>query len=385
MNTNAPATSTPSFPEPPSPAESTQSTLSNRSTMSILSIDKIESSFHELRDSFTFPSSLDFVATATQSDGEDGLELAFTTTNAPLRAYEHSLNGLLEQLDEVESEGDESVRGRRREAVREVEMELERIERRVGEMRRAEKERRDNVEVKAEVEHAEEVEKEVEEVKEAKEAEEEAEVGSAAIEVTPEARTSSTILDDLKKSEAESLPSSASVGEPQSAITPVSLIDPSDATTPVVYTSSSTSLNANIKGVEDAGLRISSVQDVDVADPDNEACTDVEPSPKSAQPDTTSPSASLTSTPSTPYIASDSDVSLSAAPVDVEPSSSPAEFAPASLTSSSTSPSNRQSPENADGDDDAVLVYEQTKDSNPQGPSESRSSVDEDEWTKVDA
>lgn len=271
--------------------------------MSILSIDKIESSFHELRDSFTFPSLLDFVATVTQQGGENGLELAFTPTNTPLRAYEHSLNGLLEQLDEVESEGDESVRGRRREAVREVEMELERIERRVGEMRRAEEGRRKKVEVKAEVGRAEEVEKGVEEMKEAKEAEEEAEVRSAAVDVTPEATTSSTTLHDLKKSEAELLPASASTGESQSATTTFSLVDPSDAATPDDGMSGSTSSDIDsIRDVEDGGLQISSAQDVDVSDSVNEIRSDFEPSPKSAESDTTSPSTSLTSTPSSPHI-----------------------------------------------------------------------------------
>lgn len=69
----------------------------------------------------------------------------------------------------------------------------------------------------------------------------------------------------------------------------------------------------------------------------------------------------------------------------MKPSPSPVESDPAPLASSSISPSDRQSSEKADGDHDAVLVYGQTKDSDPEGPSESRSSVDEDEWTKVDA
>ena len=59
--------------------------------------------------------------------------LAIPLNNAPLRAYESTLNGLLEQLDAIESDGDEEVRNTRREVVREVEKALEDLERKVGE------------------------------------------------------------------------------------------------------------------------------------------------------------------------------------------------------------------------------------------------------------
>ncbi|KAI0033493.1 hypothetical protein K488DRAFT_84853 [Vararia minispora EC-137] len=90
-------------------------------------ISRIRTSLHSLTTSFTFPSALDFDAA--------GSELAFTPANAPLRAYEHALNGLLAQLDAVDSDGDEEVRGMRKEVVVEVERELEKVEEEVGKRR----------------------------------------------------------------------------------------------------------------------------------------------------------------------------------------------------------------------------------------------------------
>jgi hypothetical protein len=50
-----------------------------------------------------------------------------------VRAYELALNGLLERLDAIESDGNEEVRDIRREVVREVERALEEVERKVKE------------------------------------------------------------------------------------------------------------------------------------------------------------------------------------------------------------------------------------------------------------
>jgi hypothetical protein len=51
-----------------------------------------------------------------------------------VRAYELALNGLLERLDAIESDGEEEVRDVRREVVREVERALEEVERKVKEL-----------------------------------------------------------------------------------------------------------------------------------------------------------------------------------------------------------------------------------------------------------
>jgi hypothetical protein len=83
----------------------------------------VRGQFCALESGFKFPPVVDF----------DHSELAITQNNAPVRAYENALNGLLEQLDAIESDGDEEVRNTRRDVVREVEKALEDVERKVME------------------------------------------------------------------------------------------------------------------------------------------------------------------------------------------------------------------------------------------------------------
>ncbi|THH14371.1 hypothetical protein EW146_g5949 [Bondarzewia mesenterica] len=123
---------TPSPPQPiPSPTESTSrsSTPSSTSSLDIglSTIETIESTFLALKADFSFPSTLDF------HPSED--TLAYTTTNAPVRLYEHALNEILAKLDAVESDGDEELRGRRRSVVKAVESALEEVDKLIGEKR----------------------------------------------------------------------------------------------------------------------------------------------------------------------------------------------------------------------------------------------------------
>lgn len=108
----------------PSPTSPTPRTAP--SSLSI--IEDIRSALTKLSAGFSLPPSLDF-----SDDEPDGL--AYTTTNAPVRVYEHALNQLLEQLDAVESDGDEEVRVVRRAAVKEVEKSIEDVEKKVREAR----------------------------------------------------------------------------------------------------------------------------------------------------------------------------------------------------------------------------------------------------------
>ena len=89
----------------------------------LTSIRAVRTQFSALESGFKFPAILDL----------DHSELAATSNNAPVRAYEYALNGLLERLDAIESDGDEEVRDVRREVVREVERALEEVERKVKE------------------------------------------------------------------------------------------------------------------------------------------------------------------------------------------------------------------------------------------------------------
>ena len=89
----------------------------------LTSVRAVRTQFSALESAFKFPPVLDF----------EHSELAVTPNNAPVRAYEYALNGLLERLDAIESDGDEEVRDVRREVVREVERALEEVERKVKE------------------------------------------------------------------------------------------------------------------------------------------------------------------------------------------------------------------------------------------------------------
>jgi hypothetical protein len=89
----------------------------------LTTIRAVRNQLSALVSTFKLPAVLDF----------DQSVLALSPNNAPLRTYENTLNGLLEQLDGIESDGDEEVRNVRREVVREVERALEDVERRVSE------------------------------------------------------------------------------------------------------------------------------------------------------------------------------------------------------------------------------------------------------------
>jgi hypothetical protein len=95
------------------------------------SIERIASSLHALTSSFALPASLDFASGASSSS----LGLAHTPVNAALHAHEAAVARILDELDAVDAAGDEHVRVRRREVVREVERALEALEHAVRERR----------------------------------------------------------------------------------------------------------------------------------------------------------------------------------------------------------------------------------------------------------
>ncbi len=94
-----------------------------RPTSPLTTIRAVRNRLSTVQSAFKFPSVLDF----------DQSEPAVSPNSAPIRAYENTLNGLLEQLDAIESDGDEEVRNVRREVVREVEKALEDLDRKVSE------------------------------------------------------------------------------------------------------------------------------------------------------------------------------------------------------------------------------------------------------------
>ncbi|KAG8679447.1 hypothetical protein FRC11_003722, partial [Ceratobasidium sp. 423] len=115
-------TSTPHVPTPtaaesqPEPEEPQIDTAP-----SYAAVQSILSSFATLQSEFSFPTQPDFLPGLSP-------KLAYTPNNAPLHGYEHALTGLLTQLDGVESYGDSGVRKARKEAVKTIEKELERLD-----------------------------------------------------------------------------------------------------------------------------------------------------------------------------------------------------------------------------------------------------------------
>ncbi|RPD63404.1 hypothetical protein L227DRAFT_651052 [Lentinus tigrinus ALCF2SS1-6] len=116
--------------------------------LSLGEIKEVEAALRKLEETFEFPEHLDFVnpvpsdaASIESADSNEPGQLAYTSNNTPVHAYENALNALLIRLDAVESNGDLEVRGRRKEIVKEVERALEHIERRIEESRERERER----------------------------------------------------------------------------------------------------------------------------------------------------------------------------------------------------------------------------------------------------
>ncbi|KAH6916772.1 hypothetical protein BKA70DRAFT_1215233 [Coprinopsis sp. MPI-PUGE-AT-0042] len=126
----------PELNKPPSPSASSSSRKDKAkatppATPSVESrLDKvrhIRDEFRKFESEFVFPSQLDFVPTADASSTALA-HLAFTARNHPVRFYEQCLASLLVELDSIESQGDATLRSKRKETVRHVEQALETLE-----------------------------------------------------------------------------------------------------------------------------------------------------------------------------------------------------------------------------------------------------------------
>ena len=120
---------------------------------SLVAIGKHEKRFKELKEAFTYPTSIDFqppgsdeghisvkvvrpppetvsdvLEGSNPTSSESSGKLAYTSQNYHLHAYVESLSKLLMQLDGVGSFGSADVRNRRREVVKNVEAELARVD-----------------------------------------------------------------------------------------------------------------------------------------------------------------------------------------------------------------------------------------------------------------
>lgn len=101
-------------------------------------LDTLSARLDALKSGFTFPAALDFQSTPSLSDNDDDTPsipaLTYASTNVSYHSHAQALLGLLVEADAVESDGDEEVRRRRKEFVRSVEVELDALERRKGEV-----------------------------------------------------------------------------------------------------------------------------------------------------------------------------------------------------------------------------------------------------------
>ena len=112
--------------------------------IALSSIEHARSTLTKLQTGFVLPTGLDHYAAPSDDRDEvasapsaSSSELAklipCTRTNKPVYNHENELNGLLEELDKIDSHGDAEVREKRKEVVKAVEMALEGVERVVAE------------------------------------------------------------------------------------------------------------------------------------------------------------------------------------------------------------------------------------------------------------
>lgn len=103
-------------------------------------VHTIEAAFNALERDFEFPSKLDL-----DSGSSAASQLAYTANNHPIKYYEQSLTNILIQLDQIDSFGNEQLRGMRKDIVGRVERALEDLEKEVEGRWRA-KQRKDQKE-----------------------------------------------------------------------------------------------------------------------------------------------------------------------------------------------------------------------------------------------
>ena len=112
--------------------------------IALSSVEHLQNALTKLRTNFVLPTEFDHYATSTD-DRDDTATVSsvsssdftrlipYTNTNKPVYKYENELNGLLEELDKIDSHGDAEVREKRKVVVKAVEKALKGVEHVVGE------------------------------------------------------------------------------------------------------------------------------------------------------------------------------------------------------------------------------------------------------------
>ena len=112
--------------------------------VALSSIEHVQNTFNKLQTDFVLPAELDHYTPSTDDRDETASVssasssdltklIPYTSTNKPVYKYENELNGLLQELDKIDSHGDAEVREKRKEVVKAVERALEGVEHIVGE------------------------------------------------------------------------------------------------------------------------------------------------------------------------------------------------------------------------------------------------------------
>ena len=112
--------------------------------IALSSVEHIQNTLTKLQTEFVLPTELDHYATPIDERDETASVssvsssdltklIPYTYTNKPVYTYENELQGLLEELDRIDSHGDAEVREKRKAVVKAVEKVLEGVENIVGE------------------------------------------------------------------------------------------------------------------------------------------------------------------------------------------------------------------------------------------------------------
>jgi len=150
------STATPRSPDEAGPSGSSPSPPSTRPAVTekeqgqidraiaLSSVEHVQDTLTKLQADFVLPTELEHYTPSTDDCDETTSVssisssnlmrlIPYTSVNKPVYKYENELNGLLEELDRIDSHGDAEVREKRKEVVKAVEKALEGVERVVGE------------------------------------------------------------------------------------------------------------------------------------------------------------------------------------------------------------------------------------------------------------
>jgi len=111
--------------------------------IALSSVEHVQDTLTKLQADFVLPAKLEHYTPSTDDRDETASVssvsssdltklIPYTSVNKPVYKYENELNGLLEELDRIDSHGDAEVRERRKEVVKAVEKALEGVEQGVG-------------------------------------------------------------------------------------------------------------------------------------------------------------------------------------------------------------------------------------------------------------